>query len=348
MERKPGIRSVNNRLDGRGASLLCLLGGIAILLNSLHPSQTQELWIYSYFRWVFLALILTIIVYFLISSRIRILAKINTFLVVALFSNAVLLECIFQLFPVLIPTKLIILLPPELRTKVAIERGLMTEQTMMGKGMLYSRNPAIYNKTANPWAKVDQDGYRNPTRPTKGVDLVIFGDSVMFAGAVKKDLAERFRNIGVPAYNLAMAGYSPFHFLDAYQKFVISRNLFHKKVLLFISTPNDFTDASRYLNIKNGGGDYRAYLGQGGNEISSVFDKLPLHVPAILSRTPSFLKAEVSSLRNYISRLAGPRGEIRLPYAKYPAAATNLDIFDKKTNTASWINMTKALTEIIE
>jgi len=333
VEKRTGILSLRNPFIGKAASIFCFLGGLSILATNLHPSQVQEFWIYSYFRWLFLIITLAATIYFLISLRITLFLKINTFFVLALLFNTLLLECVFQFFPILVPTKLIRLLPPDLREGVAIQRGLMTSQTIVGENMLYSKNTAKFNKTSNPWLKVDRDGYRNPSRPDKDINLVVFGDSVIFADEVRKDLAEKFSDIGVPAYNLAMGGYSPFHYLDSYRKFVISRNLFHKKILIFFSTANDFTDSTRYMNIKKGGGDYRAYLGQGSNEISSILDHLPLFIPAILTRTPSFLRAEVTSFRRFISGLLGPKGAIQLPYARYEATAAELEIFDIKPNS---------------
>ena len=83
--------------------------------------------------------------------------------------------------------------------------------------MLYSWNPSIYNKRAASWSQWIKMGIEiNLVSPIK--QAVILGDSVLFGANVKEDLATKFTKNGISAYNLAMGGYGPFHYLDAYQE----------------------------------------------------------------------------------------------------------------------------------
>mgnify|MGYP001177603592 CR=1 FL=1 len=251
------VKAILSYFPNRLASLFFLISVALLFVNNLTPSHTKELWVYSYFKTFSLILLIFVLIYLIFSLFIKSFSNLNKLVLIAIFFNLFLIEVIFQLFPALIPIDILKLVPPTLRENVADKRGLMTEKSMMGEGMAYSRNPKYYNKHAKPWARVDADGFRNPRRP-EDTDIVILGDSVLFSKQVKRDLASRFREIGTPAYNLAIGGYGPFNYLDAYNKYVILRKISHKRVFIFLSLANDFLDSYRYLNIKKGGGDFRS------------------------------------------------------------------------------------------
>ena len=223
----------------------------------------------------------------------------------------------------------------------------MTDNTVVGEKMLYSWNPSIYNKRAARWSRVDKDGYRNKSTVTNQTDVVILGDSVLFGANVKEDLATKFNKNGISAYNLAMGGYGPFHYLDAYQEFVVSRKVSHKVVLLFLSLGNDFLDATRYIDTINGGGDYRSYLGKGQSLTVNWLDRLPLYMPALILRSPKYLKMNLSLLRQYMSDQLGQSGVVEVSYASYEVAGTNLELFNPKPGSAEWLNTLTALNRIV-
>jgi len=332
----------------KSASLVFLVGALALLAANVGSSQIQEVWIYSHLRLISLLGLLAAITYLVFSLFSPALSKINRLILIAALFNAVLVESVFHISPPLIPIELVELLPPDARNDIANARGLMTEDSIMGDGMLYSNNPEKYVNKLHPWVRIDQDGYRNPGRPKDRVDIVVLGDSVQFAAAARADLGEHFRSQGTQAYNLGMGGYSPFHYRDAYREHVISRGLAHNNVMVFISSGTDFLEAPKYLSIKRRGGDYKNYLGQGDTGAFMWMDKLPFFLPVILARSTPLILNKMSSIRSFLSSAAEPGGEVVLPYESYRITNTQLEIFEVTPQSAAWRDMETALSDIIE
>ena len=222
-------------------------------------------WPLSNWSWSQLLLLTTIFLftaYFAISLFQAKLQNINNYLCYFGIFMLIGLEIIFQFMPQLIPGQLINYLPKKtverIRIEVGYEWGYYT-----GENMIYHYPPSRqmdYGQLKRPFVHIDNEGFRNPNQDSSEYDIVLLGDSMLFALDAQRDLGDRFRQAGSSAINLGMEGYSPQQYRDVYQNYIIDRNIGHQHVLIFLYIGNDFSDATAYRSIVENGGDYTDYI----------------------------------------------------------------------------------------
>ena len=332
-----------NTLGMKAATLVSALLLGVLLVSNTEPSNTQNVWIFSYLKAAILCLVVVVIVYLAISLRFERLQRFNTLFVYGVVVNLVMVEAAFQLFPSLVPADLVGLLPMEDRKELAAERGLFTARTFAHDGMLYSFRGQERPLQKFPWVEIDEFGYRNPAVPEKSTDVVLFGDSVAFARHARKDIAQLLRDRGIAAYSLAMGGNSPFHYRDTYRKYVIERNLDHEYAVVFLSLANDFGEAAKYAKVVRQGGTYRDYLGEMSTIGADWPDRQPLWTVAILARLPAYMRKRLTGVRGAFSRFLDDRFQVVLPYATYPATPQLLELRDVPEDGALWREFSTAM-----
>jgi len=147
-------------------------------------------------------------------------------------------EAAIRLNPSLLPDELIPMLPKTARMEIAAQRGFFTADRTVGEGMLFHWKPGT-EFADKPWMTIDKNGYRNASVPDGKTDVVLLGASVLAAGDVAVDLSARFKGAGISAYSLAMGSYGPFHYRDAYRRYITERNIKHRAVIVQVMTPYD-------------------------------------------------------------------------------------------------------------
>ena len=325
------------------------MAGIALLIAfNLEPSSIRAVGPYSYLKAAILAGLVGMAVYLGVTVRHARLQRIHHFIAYGVLCNVVLLEVAFRTFPSLVPPNLLALLPAAERGRVATDLGLMTEGSFRGDGMLYSFRSGAAQLKAYPWVTTDEDGFRNPTAPKGRVDAVLFGDSVTFARHARKDLGELLRDKGIAAYNLGMGGHSPFHYRDAYRRYVVERGLAHDHVLVFASFGGtDFADATKYAHVVRQGGDWRDYLGEATAIGPEWPDRQPFWMVAFAARAPAYLRTQLSDVGRILNRLAGQKADIVLPYATFSVTPQILDLPDIAATSEGWRDFAAAIDDLV-
>ena len=125
------------------------------------------------------------------------------------------------------------MLPKTARMEIAAQRGFFTADRTVGEGMLFHWKPGT-EFADKPWMTIDKNGYRNASVPDGKTDVVLLGASVLAAGDVAVDLSARFKGAGISAYSLAMGSYGPFHYRDAYRRYITERNIKHRAVIVLV------------------------------------------------------------------------------------------------------------------
>ena len=333
----------------RAITLAAAMGLLALIAFNAGPSSTPNVWRYSYLKLSVLTAIAAAVLYLVLSLRSARLQRFHYFAAYAIATNIVILEVVFRLFPGLVPADLVALLPIEARKEIAAERGMFTDRSIGGDGMLHSFRPGAPALLPFPWVELDREGFRNPSVPTQPVDVVIFGDSVAFARHARKDIGALLRERGMPAYNLAMGGYGPFHYRDAYRRYVTGRGLAHRYVVVFLSPGGtDFADATKYKNVVGVGGDYRDYLGWLTAIGPSWPDRQPSWTLAVAARLPATLRHRLTDVARVLNRAFAEDVTVTLPYATYEATLQIFDLIDLDENDEDWRNFLEAMKELTQ
>jgi|TARA_B110000483_G_scaffold206247_1_gene250434 hypothetical protein len=150
-------------------------------------------------------------------------------------------ESIVRTLPGTIPPDLINYLSQEAVNDVFNKRGFLQND----KEGIYHYRP-FQKLRYRSHINIDENGFRNSEYNQKNIDIVILGDSIVFARDSKKDLGDLFRIEGNSVLNLGMGGYAPQHYRDVYKKYVIDKKIPHNKVLVNIFVGNDFGDSKSY------------------------------------------------------------------------------------------------------
>ena len=127
------------------------------------PAAQQELLGWSLERFFVVCILAGCCAYALASLRSDRLLAINAYLAFVVTVTFGLTELVFRTFPQLLPTSYLTSLPPEVRARIATQRGLFT-----GDGMLYSYRPEL-DLPSHPDLVIDEYGYRNPPAPESTV-----------------------------------------------------------------------------------------------------------------------------------------------------------------------------------
>ena len=340
---------VRHFITSRHATIGAALIVIALMACNFEPSSVPTVGPYSYLKAVVLAGLLGLLVYFAMTVGNDRLQRLHHFIAYGVLCNILLIELSFRLFPSLVPPKLLALLPSGEHRRIADDLGLMTEASFQGNGLLYSFRPKADQLSAYPWVAIDQDGFRNPSVPKDWVDVVLFGDSVTFARHARKDLGDLLRDQGISAYNLGMGGYSPFHYRDAYRRYVIDRGLPHGQILIFASFGGtDFADATKYAHVDRGGGDWRDYLG----EATAIGPEWPDHQPfwtvAIAARLPAYLRTQLSDIVRGLDQLAGDKADVVLRYTTISVTPQILDLPLLDEFSEGWRDFSLAIDDVVK
>ena len=232
---------------------------VAVFVSSMGPSAVQEVWIYSYFRFAMLTTVGALAVYLMWSLRHHRLMMWNTVFVLVFSSGFATAELGLRVMPEVVPDDLLVLFPEPARKEIAASRGMFSTSAIQGEKMVYSFTGG-WVLPRQTWVKIDAEGYRNPATTTGFVDVVLLGDSVMIAQSAKKDLGDRFRDVGLSAVNYGFGNYGLFHYRDVYRSKVLSRGLSHRWVVVMITIQNDIANSLHYLSVKASGGSWRDYL----------------------------------------------------------------------------------------
>ena len=252
--------------------------------NASWPSQHPAIYIWSWSRLVFLVALLLTSAYFLFSLFRPRLQKLNNDVCCLALTVGLGVETFLRLMPEAIPAGLLSYFPQQVAEKKAQARG----HIMTGEGMIYHYAPENRELKNWPSLHLDECGYRNPSQKSEHFDVVLLGDSIVFALAAEKDLGQLFREAGSSCLNLAMGGYAPQHYRDAYQRYVIEKNIRHDVVLTFLFIGNDFSDAMRYEKVRRHHGDYRDYIYDSANYMAclpwviNMARALPPHINSLM------------------------------------------------------------------
>lgn len=277
-----------NRMHLRKMPTVVLLGLVVyvIFVNISHHSLRPTIFIWSWARFALLV-VLTIAAVYLVVSLLRVrLQNINNYLAYVAVLTLVVFEIVLRIKPELVPGPLMIYLPKstieEIRIAVAHKWGYYT-----GQDMIFHYPPSRqmnYGELRRPHVHIDEEGFRNPAHNADSYDIVFLGDSMLFALDAKRDLADRYREVGYSAINLGMEGYAPQQYRDVYKRYVVDRKIDHQYVLTFLYIGNDFQDAEAYHDILENNGDYADYVIGETKEIPN----LPL-VVNVFRGLPDFL-----------------------------------------------------------
>ena len=112
-----------------------------------------------------------------------------------------------------LPEDMIMYLSPSAAEEIYKKRGQIQDEELLTFHYQPFQKMNLY-----PHIKIDENGYRNSINRQTKVDTVLLGDSIIFSKNSKVDLGDLFRKNGRSALNLAIAGYAPQHYRDAYQK----------------------------------------------------------------------------------------------------------------------------------
>lgn len=236
-----------------------LLGVLIVMMLNADASGMQQIWIWSYFRFACLAGLTVLSVYLLLSLRFELLLQINAQIFgvcLGLFAGA---ELFLRLFPERLPTQYLFLLPADMRHRVALDRGALTDDILDGEGMVMHYRPH-QSHPSMPWLHIDDKGYRNPEPWPSSADMVLLGDSLAIGQAATRDLAQMARDDGKSALNLGFNGYAPQHLLATYQTHVLKPGLPHKYVVMTFCSANDLYDARRFADVERAGKGWRDFL----------------------------------------------------------------------------------------
>lgn len=234
----------------------------SLLLNGFHESERHAVFMWSWARVLLLIALLFLTVYSFVSLfRLR-LQRVNNYLCYLVIVTLIGLEIGLRLKPDLIPGPFMSYMPKKtverIRIAVAHKWGYYT-----GEDMIFHYPPSQqlnYGELIRPHVHIDEEGFRNPSQSDDEYNVVLLGDSMVFALDAKRDLADRFRAAGHSVINLGMEGYAPQQFRDVYKKYIIDRGIKHDHVLIFLYIGNDFSDAEAYQRIREGDGDYTDYV----------------------------------------------------------------------------------------
>lgn len=240
-------------------TLAVLLIVLALFSLNLKSSGSPDFFIWSWLRLGSLLILLVVAVYFFISLFKPSFLKLNNYLTYLFLVVLIGLEVFIRFRLEVIPDAMLTYLPKAVRQKQALARGFFEKEILTGEGLLYHyQSYQILPKY--PYLKIDEFGYRNSEKLSNQVDIVILGDSLIIAKGAEKDLGDLFRQYGYSAINLGMDGYSPQQYRDAYKKYIVTKNISHNFVLIFLFIGNDIGEAIQYEKIKKSGGDYLNYL----------------------------------------------------------------------------------------
>lgn len=264
---------------------------------------------------------------------------VNTLVLVNLSILAVGLEVLLRLLAGGLPLGLVELLPSAARQDILARRGLFTESSLRGSGLLYSWK-TDHAMPQFPWLRVDHAGYRNPEPWPARVDAVLLGDSVTIAQNIAEDQADGLRRSGLAALNLAFSGYGTFHQRDAYRWLVVEPGLAHGAVVVNFCHCNDLTDNLSYQGLESAGRDWRDYLGKTPSRNAFPFAFDPPWVVSLAFNAPFVLAQE------FYNRRAG--GEARQP-VDTPAGRLMIRralLAPQPDSEASWAATDQAMADI--
>ncbi|MBT3305549.1 MAG: hypothetical protein HN377_03605 [Alphaproteobacteria bacterium] len=323
-------------------SAIGLALSIWAFLAAFSPSGSPQIFMFSYFRFAIIVAVSLFVLYLSVSFWFPRLISFNNWVAYTIIGAAIVVEIGLRSMSTVLPTTLVSYLPRDARTQITTNRDVMNERTLNGDGLLYFFKPN-YSFSTKPWVKIDSNGYRNKVAVKDAVDVVFLGDSVTIAEAAHKDFADHFREQGISAFNLAIGGYGPFQYRDAYKKFVIEPGLRHRFLIVVVAGRNDFENALSYARILAKGGDYQAYLGKRTDilfrNINSAY--FPW-VASILVNTMPMIKSVISGRRS-----PSAKGTVRLPYGDLAATANILRVDAVKEGDLTLLHFKKAMNEIL-
>lgn len=176
---------------------------------------------------------------------------------------------------------------------------------------------------------IDENGFRNDKHNQKETDIVLLGDSLVFARQSDKDLGAFFRQSNLSAINLAMEGFAPQHYRDVYKSLIVNRDISHKHVIITFFEGNDFNDSMRYPWTLNFVGEGNANFPWTINLLKGLYN----------TRKNQFINRKITERdRQYVS----------LPYRKEPL---NIDYLwwtpALEKNDESWAKVYEPIHEIV-
>jgi len=347
------------RVLGALPSAALFLASAGLVYALWTPSNSPAIFIFSKARFAAIAGVSAVAVYALASLIAARLRAFNALALYTVLAGLVIVEAALRLAPGMIPDHLLFLLPDEARSSLARERGLFTEDNVAGKGLLYTHKPG--GDGAAGGMKIDANGFRNDALPAAPLDVVLVGASLLEAKGKPRELARQFRGRGMSAYTLAMGGWGPGQYRDAYREFIVGRGVAHKAVVVFQILPRDFALATAYRHAAETGGDWRDYMGRPSMIalplldtampwVVSILNKLPYHLfslaraKAQAAKTPAAETIAQDAAPQAASSAAAPRGaHIRLPYVEETLSPNR---FRWHETERAWAGVQQSLNDI--
>lgn len=293
-----------------------MLGILAVGLMAVAWEESTEPVIFGFSKSRFAALAwLGCVAIYAVAALFRPqLLAINNFLFFSFLVASALMEGALRLYPELIPSRLLYLLPSQAAMNLAAHRGLMTESNTRGDGILHSWKPGT-RFPDTPWVTIDENGFSNKVPLRSPTDVIVLGGSVAAVLDAPRNFADVFRERGLSSYVMAVSGsFGPVEWREAYKRYIVAPRVRHGSVVMMITYPVDVVRAANSARTQKRGGDWRNVLGiikpaQTRTEILS--DHLPW-IASIILKAPFPL---VEKSRSIVSRLGSPRVRIRLDYA---------------------------------
>lgn len=248
-----------NNLIKKIPTIVLLLFFILLTFLGADPSKSPDFLYWSWLRFMVIVFLSLVVVYLLVSLFKSRLISFNNYICYLALFVLIGLEIFLHFEPDTIPSQLLPYLPQETRKELARQRGIFTKDLLTGEGLFYHYIP---NQQLSEHIKIDKNGYRNSVDVADQVNVVILGDSLISAERAEKDLGDLFRQNDYTAVNLAMAGYSPQHYSQAYDKYIIKKNISHDYVLTFLFIGNDIENSVQYEKALKNGIGYIEYLGE--------------------------------------------------------------------------------------
>jgi hypothetical protein len=321
-------------------TLLLLILVICVTLLNWRPSAIPEIYIFSFTRFIGLAVMVGLIGYLSLSVLFEPLKKFNNVILFSVAAGSMALEIILRSYTSLIPDTFLYLLPFDDGQRIANQRGLLTHQNTVGEGILFSWKPGI-TIPDKPWVKIDSNGFYNSHVPDKKTDVVFIGASIIATTTAQRNFARTFADKGLAAYTVAIGGpFGPYQYLEAYKKYIIDRKIDHKYVAILLAFPLDVNKAFQTHQVIKKGGDYRDLYSN--SAVQGIIDDR--YVPwtvSIFTKLPSFILS-----RNAASSGNRDRTKIKVNF-KYGAWDVPTRDFAHPDESNGWPYLESTLSELI-
>ncbi|NFV81550.1 SGNH/GDSL hydrolase family protein [Magnetospirillum aberrantis] len=193
--------------------------------------------------------------------------EVNTLAVIVTIAALLSLEIGVRVLLVRLPAGFVALLPPAALQVLASRTGQFSTATIEGEGIAHHYRPFL-TFPEQPWVTIDRFGFRNAVTYQPGrLDMLLVGDSMVFARDSRRDLGDHLRAAGFSVYNAGMPGSSLVHYASNVRKLKNAGYRFDT-VVIGVCMDNDFEDTLAATEAMQRGDDWTRLLG-GTKEIEN-------------------------------------------------------------------------------